>query len=93
MGDPGFGLPKDPERVTSLGLPTHQIGVLDEMVFQVPSIQWRSRLAQWAKDLALLQLWGTSQMRLRFDPWLENFLMPRVWPKKTGEKKFFQFND
>ena len=33
-------------------------------------------MAQWIKDLALLQLW------LGFSPWPRNFHMPWVWPKK-----------
>ena len=38
--------------------------------------------AQWVKDLALLQLWCSSQMWLGFDPWPWNFHMLWVWPKK-----------
>ena len=39
-------------------------------------------MAQWVKDLTLLQLWWQSQLLLRFDPWPRNFRMPRVWPKR-----------
>jgi len=39
-------------------------------------------LAQWFKDLALLQLWRKLHLRLGFDPWPENFHMPWVQPKK-----------
>ena len=39
-------------------------------------------MAQWVKDLALLQLWHKSQLQLEFDPW------PRELPYATdvGEK-------
>ena len=30
-------------------------------------------LAQWVKELALLQLWSRSQLWLRFDPWPGDF--------------------
>ena len=30
-------------------------------------------LAEWVKDLVLLQLWHGSQLQLRFYPWLGNF--------------------
>ena len=32
--------------------------------------------AQWIEDPELLQLW------LRMNPWLRNFHMPQMWPKK-----------
>ena len=32
-------------------------------------------VAQWVKDLALLQLWCWSQLRLGFSPWFRNFHM------------------
>lgn len=33
-------------------------------------------LAQWVKDLKLLQLWHRSQLWLRFHPWPGNF---HIW--------------
>ena len=42
-------------------------------------------LAQWAKDLALLQLWHRLQPQLRFEPWPGNFHMPCVQPEKRRE--------
>ena len=44
-------------------------------------------MSQWVKDLALLQLWHWSKLRLRFDPWLENFCVPWVQPKTEEKKK------
>ena len=50
-------------------------------------------LAQWVKEL-----WCRSHLQLRFDPWLGNFHMLRMWLKK-GEKrpsmkeKIFNFTD
>ena len=38
-------------------------------------------MAQWIKDLAVLQLW------LRFNPWLRNFHMPPKGKKKRSGKK------
>ena len=38
-------------------------------------------LAQWVKDLVLLQLWCRSQLWLRFHSWLGNFCMLWVWSK------------
>ena len=49
-----------------------------QYVLRVPTV------AQWLKDLALLQLWCRSQQQLGFDPWLRNFHMPRV---RLKEKK------
>ena len=43
--------------------------------------------AQWVKDLALPQLPCRLQLRLRFDPWPENFHIPWVSLKKKGKKK------
>ena len=37
--------------------------------------------AQWVKDLALPKLW------LGLDPWLKNFHMPWVWPKKKKRER------
>ena len=37
---------------------------------------------QWVKDLALSLLEFGSLLRLRFNPWPENFSMPQTWPKK-----------
>ena len=39
-------------------------------------------VAQWVKDLALLQLWYKLQLQLCFDPWPGNFHMPWMQPKK-----------
>ena len=44
-------------------------------------------LAQWVKDLALLQLQHRLWLQLGLDPWPENFCMPQVWPKKKKKKK------
>ena len=35
-------------------------------------------LAQWVKDLALMQLWCRLQLQLPFDPWPQNFHMLQV---------------
>ena len=43
--------------------------------------------AQWVKDLALLQLWRRSQLRLRFNSWPKNFHMLQVMQKKKKKKK------
>ena len=43
--------------------------------------------AQWVKDQALPQLWHRLQLRLRFNPWPKNFLMPQVQPNKGKKKK------
>ena len=32
-------------------------------------------LAQWVKDLALMQLWCRLQLQLPFDPWPQKFQM------------------
>ena len=47
----------------------------------------RSLAAQGVKDLALLQLWCRLQLWHRFDPWLGNFYMPRVWPNIFLKKR------
>ena len=44
-------------------------------------------MVQWVKDPVLLQLWDRLQLCLGFDPWPENFHMPRVWPKKKKKKE------
>ena len=44
-------------------------------------------VAQWVKDLALLQLWRRLQLWLGFDSWPGNFYMPWVWPKKKNKTK------
>ena len=46
-----------------------------------------SSLAQWVKDLALLQLWFKSQLWLRFNPWSGNFHMTQGSQKKEGKKE------
>ena len=46
--------------------------------------------AQWVKDLALLHLWHSLQLQLRFDPWSGNFHMLWIWLKK--KKKFHIYN-
>ena len=43
-------------------------------------------VAQWVKDLALLQLQHRSQLWLGFDPWPGNFHIPQVWLKKRKKK-------
>ena len=44
-------------------------------------------LPWWVEDLALsLQQLG-SLLWCRFDPWPENFHMPRIWPKGKKKKK------
>ena len=54
---------------------------------QVQSLaQWHSGL----QDLALLQLWGRSQLWLRLDPWLRNFHMLWVWAKKQNKNNNHQ---
>jgi len=43
-------------------------------------------VAQWVKDLALLQQWCKSQLGgLELPlPWLRNFYMPQIGPKKEN---------
>ena len=43
--------------------------------------------AQWDKDLAL-----PAVAWVRFDPWLGNFPMPWVWPKKKKKKGKSRFS-
>ena len=43
---------------------------------------WITGLAQWIKDLVLLQLWHRSQLWLRFNPWPRNFHMLPVPSQK-----------
>ena len=38
---------------------------------------------QWVKDQVLLLLWLRSLLWHEFDPWLGNFHMLKVWPKKV----------
>ena len=40
-----------------------------------------SPVVQWAKDLALLQLWCRSRLWRGFDPWPWNIQVPQVQPK------------
>ena len=47
-------------------------------------------MAQWVKDLVLLQLWCRLQLWLEFDPWPRNIHMPWVAAKK--EKKMMKFS-
>ena len=49
-------------------------------------------MAQWVKDLVLLQLWYRSQLQLRFSPWPGNFHMPQAWPFKKIKKKSYFHN-
>ena len=42
--------------------------------------------AQWVKDWSLPKLWHRSQLRLRFDPWFENFHTLREQPKQTNKQ-------
>ena len=68
-----------------------------QQVKDLVSLQWLwlllrcgfdPRLALWVKDVALLQLWCTSQLHLGFDPWPGNVHMLWVWPKnKTNKQK------
>ena len=44
-------------------------------------------MAEWVKDLELLQLWHRSKLWLGFDPWPRNFHVPWVQPKKKEKKK------
>ena len=44
-------------------------------------------MAQWVKDLALLQLWHKLQLWFRFSPWPRNFHMPWVQPLKKKKKR------
>ena len=44
-------------------------------------------LAQWVKDLVLLQLWHRLKLWLGFYPWPGNFHMPWVQPKKKSHVK------
>ena len=46
--------------------------------------------AQWVKDLALLQLWRRSQLRLRFNSWPKNFHMLQVMQKKKKKKEILR---
>ena len=39
-------------------------------------------VVQQVKDPALSLQWFGLLLWHRFDPWLENFHMPRAWPKK-----------
>lgn len=43
-------------------------------------------VAQWVKELALLQLCHRLQLQLRFNPWTGNFHMPWMQPKKKKKK-------
>ena len=45
-------------------------------------------LAQWVKDLVLVQLWHRSQLWLGFNPWPANFhmLQVRLEKKNKGSK-------
>ena len=59
-------------------------------------------MAQWVKDLELLQLWHRLWLWLGFSPCPRNFHRPRVQPKKKNNnnnniilkkyKKFQQFH-
>ena len=56
-------------------------------LYPMDFLMWRiaasiSGQVQWAKDLALPQLWHRSQVWLEFDPWPGNFHMLWVWLKK-----------
>ena len=45
-------------------------------------------MAQWVKDLVLLQLWHRMQLHLRFDTWSRNnFHMLKGQPKKKKKKE------
>ena len=44
-------------------------------------------MVQRVKDLVLLQLWHRSQLQFRFNPWPENYHMPRVWLKKQKRER------
>ena len=46
-------------------------------------------MVQQGKDLALSLQWFGSVLWYRFDPWLENFHVPWVQPKKK-KKSFFK---
>jgi len=39
-------------------------------------------VAQWVKDMVLLQVWHRLQLWLGSDAWLGNFHMSLVWQKK-----------
>ena len=42
-------------------------------------------VAQWVKDVVLLQLWSRLQLQLGFDPWPGNFISCRCSHKKKEE--------
>ena len=47
-------------------------------------------VAQWVKDVVLLQLWYRSQLQLGFDPWPVNFHMVQgaaSWKRKTKKRE------
>ena len=44
-------------------------------------------MVQWVKDLALLQLWCSLQLRLRFSRWPWNFRMLQGGQKRKKKKK------
>ena len=44
-------------------------------------------MARWVKDLVLSLLWLRSLLWFGFDPWLENFCLLSVQPKKKKKKR------
>ena len=48
---------------------------------------WRSQVAQQVKYLPLSLQWLRLLLRLGFDPWLGNFRMPWVQPKRQKKRK------
>lgn len=45
-------------------------------------------VAQWVKDLTLLQLWLGLQLQMQFDPWWRNFHMLQVGMKEKKKSVF-----
>ena len=66
------------------GVPTVAGWIKDPTAAGLVTVEvWvQSCLVQWIKDLALLQLWCRLQLKVRFDPWLGNFHVSLVQPKK-----------
>ena len=57
------------------------LGVKKHAFLRVPTV------AQWVKDLMLLQLRYRSQLQLGFHPWPKSFHVPRVQQKTTQNLK------